>query len=726
MVNGRSYLVTANLSNALQHLRRQSQRLIWIDALCINQSKYTERNEQVQLMRGIYTKAKGGVVVWLGSDSKYGKAIKFLEEAKAFHDPEAWLASTIGCNEYGQCWFELSMLLKLDYWKRVWIIQELASARSISVLCGKNYIDWSTLVAADSLFGPEGQLMTSGQNEWYQYEGLSRSKNRFFRYADSAFQVVDKLLVVRRFRRSPESFSKPAIGPKVLDINREARRSPLMKLSLFELMCLHSTGKASDRRDKVYALVGLAADCQRSEFNIDYTLSASEASSYAANFVLQASRTLDHVFFSLPGILSWTRDYYLCRPDMENAELLRQTGTGLLQNTARLMPKSNASGNAAPNANFQLLPRTDLLHRMLRRFKNGQILSSTRPVVIAKGCRIDEIVAFLSELTEGPDIVSTPWLPQITRIPLLRSHHTNLVTLFFILFVIAKFFVSVVTLAINIYCTGLGLDTIENISLLFSRSQIYKPLRSLNLPPTDPTFTRYPVESSDWLKEEHAIAVVKEIKHGLAFIMKTSVIALSTHSTPSKHNDKRIEAYWRALVGNRTASGAMPPDEWKTVFQVILNGPSLVPDNFMPQELSAAERARVYVRPFFAAMDKSRPCIFLTKKGRIGAASKNARCGDMLCVFWGCSFVLTVKRSTSGIGASKNIVSSEDVVDSAMRCSAYLDGYMDGRAIKEVREGTLEERTFRLKLPESFGTVRPEFPRQQPLQMADWAKNMFY
>lgn len=38
---------------------------LWIDAICIDQSSLTERNQQVALMRDVYTKAES-VIVWLG------------------------------------------------------------------------------------------------------------------------------------------------------------------------------------------------------------------------------------------------------------------------------------------------------------------------------------------------------------------------------------------------------------------------------------------------------------------------------------------------------------------------------------------------------------------------------------------------------------------------------------------------------------------------------------
>jgi Heterokaryon incompatibility protein (HET) len=60
--------VTVNLHAALLHLRRpNSHRLLWVDAICINQKDLAEREQQVQIMGRIYSMAKT-VVVWLGEE----------------------------------------------------------------------------------------------------------------------------------------------------------------------------------------------------------------------------------------------------------------------------------------------------------------------------------------------------------------------------------------------------------------------------------------------------------------------------------------------------------------------------------------------------------------------------------------------------------------------------------------------------------------------------------
>jgi hypothetical protein len=58
IVNSITLPVRRNLWDALYHLRGAEVRTLWIDAICINQKNIPERNDQVQMMRQIYERAK--------------------------------------------------------------------------------------------------------------------------------------------------------------------------------------------------------------------------------------------------------------------------------------------------------------------------------------------------------------------------------------------------------------------------------------------------------------------------------------------------------------------------------------------------------------------------------------------------------------------------------------------------------------------------------------------
>ena len=60
------HVISSNLEIALRHLRsNEVPRVLWIDALCINQQDLDEKANQVQLTNRIYSSAKK-VLIWLG------------------------------------------------------------------------------------------------------------------------------------------------------------------------------------------------------------------------------------------------------------------------------------------------------------------------------------------------------------------------------------------------------------------------------------------------------------------------------------------------------------------------------------------------------------------------------------------------------------------------------------------------------------------------------------
>ncbi|KAF2143538.1 uncharacterized protein K452DRAFT_224862, partial [Aplosporella prunicola CBS 121167] len=138
-VNGRPLDVTENLEAALRELRFSNGkiRILWIDAVCINQADSEEKGHQVGMMDVIYKKAEE-VVVWLGRESN--KTSMSLEHARFF----SGLPMTKGLPQHFPFRPEpmLSLIhsytaiLKRPWWRRIWVIQEFALASKVNIRCG--------------------------------------------------------------------------------------------------------------------------------------------------------------------------------------------------------------------------------------------------------------------------------------------------------------------------------------------------------------------------------------------------------------------------------------------------------------------------------------------------------------------------------------------------------------------------------------------------------------
>ncbi|KAK5940292.1 hypothetical protein PMZ80_007712 [Knufia obscura] len=74
VLKGTEISITANLDEALQHLRATGVELVWVDALCINQNDLQERSLQVRFMKQIYSKADA-TYAWIGVAKMIGQSV---------------------------------------------------------------------------------------------------------------------------------------------------------------------------------------------------------------------------------------------------------------------------------------------------------------------------------------------------------------------------------------------------------------------------------------------------------------------------------------------------------------------------------------------------------------------------------------------------------------------------------------------------------------------------
>lgn len=204
---------------------------IWIDALCIDQTNNREKAEQVRLMREVYATAKK-VIAWLGeSTSDSVEALNFVIRLKdtllGLH--QAGHPITPGnlfqkplCDYPSFRWKALIHFLQRPWFHRIWIIQEVATAASVQIICGDRETEWGIVAAV---------VVDLQRN------GLGR----LLRVARECSPPRDyqSIQCVYSFRRHIRLGS-----PLTLE-------AALHKSRIFE---------ATDARDKVFALLGVVSD----------------------------------------------------------------------------------------------------------------------------------------------------------------------------------------------------------------------------------------------------------------------------------------------------------------------------------------------------------------------------------------------------------------------------------------------------------------------------------
>lgn len=133
--------VTVNLFGALEDIRLDhGTRLLWVDALCIDQNNTMERNHQVKQMGTIYKKAKR-VLAWLGRPKNLGE-VQIAPSILDFLDQYPFKLGLEFSGTPKEKWMELMALCELPYWRRLWIVQEIGLAAEIHLYHGRSYKDW--------------------------------------------------------------------------------------------------------------------------------------------------------------------------------------------------------------------------------------------------------------------------------------------------------------------------------------------------------------------------------------------------------------------------------------------------------------------------------------------------------------------------------------------------------------------------------------------------------
>jgi hypothetical protein len=152
--------VRRNLADALRRLRLvDKDRMLWVDAVCINQGNLAERSREVTRMGMIYRQTRR-VIAWLGTSTPgSGKALAALSNLanlveisddgwvfRSTNNKSNWRPRVDELPLDDETWVELVALFFRPYFDRLWIIQELRLASQYSVIqCGSDTLTLSEL-----------------------------------------------------------------------------------------------------------------------------------------------------------------------------------------------------------------------------------------------------------------------------------------------------------------------------------------------------------------------------------------------------------------------------------------------------------------------------------------------------------------------------------------------------------------------------------------------------
>ena len=163
--------ITRNLAEALPYFRRLNEsRVLWIDAICINQKDVPEKGHQVGRMADIYKLAMR-VHVWLGpADSHIKQTLRTLEHLAAqvevnFTNNELKVVSGadrrfLSNLPYPEAeWNSIGWILQKPWFGRLWVWQEVhANPDNTVVWMGHETIRWNSLRKAVFAMGTAGSV----------------------------------------------------------------------------------------------------------------------------------------------------------------------------------------------------------------------------------------------------------------------------------------------------------------------------------------------------------------------------------------------------------------------------------------------------------------------------------------------------------------------------------------------------------------------------------------
>jgi Heterokaryon incompatibility protein (HET) len=299
-VNNHEFHVRLNLEAAVRHLCEQcdAPSLIWIDQICINQLDLEERENQIKLMKHIY-QCSCATMVWLGPSSedsdlasqaitdwadawcqrdktltKYQIKRKYREKYKRLVEDE------IGAQDSDARLKAVANILLRNWWKRAWVVQEVALATKILLICGSSPMAFTlqTLGSAVHLLAQHYSVLSSPDTCY----SISQARFLLLKATFGASFRVSQIQNIIKFRHGTDHwpwgrYKLDFFLPRIDDPENYAQRKHATEKRSLDLPdALHSlaTTLAENPRDKVYAALGMSKDADL--VPVDYEMNASE------------------------------------------------------------------------------------------------------------------------------------------------------------------------------------------------------------------------------------------------------------------------------------------------------------------------------------------------------------------------------------------------------------------------------------------------------------------
>ena len=267
------------LDVGLRRIRMASKDVsLWNDALSIDQDNQKEKQKQVRMMDKIYSSATR-VFIYLGEEDPISsRAFDLIERINnaalntSADDPTPAM-SWVGKNELPQVsqpqlWEPLKVFIRRPWFRRAWIVQECVMAPKSTFICGGWRMEW---------------------------EDMYRVVKTIYRYGLAVLDHSTYGEDVEAANELQQGFSQIHYITTLKDArNRKTR------YSFMEVAYRMQGSRATDPRDYLFSLLGLAHDAAVKELDPDTDLNATVLDNcirYARHF-LHAKDNLEVLYWA--------------------------------------------------------------------------------------------------------------------------------------------------------------------------------------------------------------------------------------------------------------------------------------------------------------------------------------------------------------------------------------------------------------------------------------------
>jgi len=241
--NSKPLAVRKNLHNALKRLRYSDKnRMLWVDAICINQGSIRERSHHVAFMGLVYESADE-VLVYMGNGPDRGatQVVSLIQDHKARSSNYSSLGDMPIIEDMDPIitdsrWRAVSTLLRGQWFSRAWVIQEVGLAKTAIAVYGKvefNYRDFIRLMkwaikCAGQLEARYDLLWWTIHHDWYDWSmppDTSAARDLLvFLFQAKPMECIDPRDHIYAFLGHPLMHSEDGTPHFIPDYNKDVKK----------------------------------------------------------------------------------------------------------------------------------------------------------------------------------------------------------------------------------------------------------------------------------------------------------------------------------------------------------------------------------------------------------------------------------------------------------------------------------------------------------------------